>query len=223
MTEDRKHNIYDTVIFDLDGTLLNTLDDLCDGVNHALNQYHYPLRSLEEVRSFVGNGIHKLMERAVPAFVTEEELSQVFDEFRTYYTAHCNVKTRPYEGILQLLANLKSDGYKTAIVSNKNDAAVKELAELYFSGLIDVAVGQREGIRIKPAPDSVNEVMRLLHTEYSKALYVGDSEVDKATADQAHMDCILVDWGFRDREDLVTLNPGRVISHSDELFKYMVK
>ncbi len=218
--QDRKE--YDTVIFDLDGTLLNTLEDLKDAVNYVLQQHEYPLRSLEEIRTFVGNGIFLLVQRALPSGITEEEKNQAFLEFREYYTSHCQQKTRPYEGILTLLKELQNSGIQIAIVSNKNDAAVKQLADEYFPGLIQVSVGQREGIKTKPAPDSVNEVMQLLHTNARQALYVGDSEVDMATAENAKMDYVLVDWGFRHREELLKLHPVKVISRPEELLELIM-
>jgi haloacid dehalogenase superfamily, subfamily IA, variant 3 with third motif having DD or ED/haloacid dehalogenase superfamily, subfamily IA, variant 1 with third motif having Dx(3-4)D or Dx(3-4)E len=209
--------MYQAVIFDLDGTLLNTLEDLRDGVNHALRLQGYQERSLEEVRRFVGNGIWKLIERAVPEGVEEEKREAVFQEFRSYYTSHCRVKTRPYEGIIELLQLLKQKKVAMAIVSNKNDAAVKKLAKYYFSDFIDVAIGEREGIRKKPAPDSVYEAMRLLGAEKGQTVYVGDSDVDRETAANAGLDCVSVTWGFREEEMLKGLNPEYLIRKPEEL------
>lgn len=222
-THNLENRRYDTIIFDLDGTLLDTLEDLHDAVNHIFNRYGYPLRSLEEIRTFVGNGIYHLIKRAIPEGLSEEEFQSVLLEYRKYYTNNYKNKTKPYEGIMDLLAYVKQQGYRTAIVSNKNDAAVKKLTEDYFADYIDVAVGQREGIGVKPAPDSVNEVMRLLHTDASKSVYVGDSEVDKATAENASMDYVLVDWGFRHREELEQLQPMKIVSHTDELAEYLMR
>ena len=216
--QNRKNSsLYDTVIFDLDGTLLDTLEDLKDAVNHVLKNHGFPLRSLEEVRSFVGNGMYLLMKRSAPEDTPEEELNKVFQEYRQYYTSHCKINTRPYEGVIELLQTLKAQGFQVAIVSNKNDAAVKELAKDYFQGLIDVAVGQREGIQTKPAPDMVHEVMKILHTSAKTTIYVGDSEVDKATAENAALSYVLVDWGFRSKAQLQKLNPKKIISRSEEL------
>lgn len=209
--------MYQAVIFDLDGTLLNTLEDLRDGVNHALALAGYPERSLDEVRTFVGNGIAKLIERAVPEGITEKEREQVFQEFRTYYTEHCRVKTSPYNGIAELLSYLKEHGFLMAIVSNKNDAAVKELTKYYFADYIEVAIGEREGIRKKPAPDSVYEAIKLLGVEKEQAVYVGDSDVDRATAANAGLDCISVTWGFRDEAMLRELKPEYLIHSPEEL------
>lgn len=209
--------MYQAVIFDLDGTLLNTLEDLKDGVNHALRLSGYPQRSLEEVRRFVGNGIRKLIERAVPEGLEAEKQEVVFQEFRSYYTEHCRIKTCLYDGVMELLQSLKEHGIAMAIVSNKNDAAVKELAKYYFADYIEVAIGEREGIRKKPAPDSVFEAMRLLGVEKEQAVYVGDSDVDRATASNAGLDCISVTWGFRDAEMLKELKPEYLVEEPEEI------
>lgn len=200
---------YKLAIFDLDGTLLETLEDLHDSTNHALVSQGLPPRTLDEVRRFVGNGIHKLIERAVPEGSSSETVEQVFEEFKTWYAVHCNDKTRAYDGIKEMLLALRKAGVRTAVVSNKADFGVQTLCKTYFSGLLDVAVGQREGIRLKPAPDSVNEVLRLLEIRREDAVYIGDSDVDIDTARNAGMDCISVTWGFRRREFL--LEHGAVI------------
>ncbi|MDD7402937.1 MAG: HAD-IA family hydrolase [Butyribacter sp.] len=209
--------MYQTVIFDLDGTLLNTLEDLTDSTNYALTSCGYPERTLEEVRQFVGNGIRKLIERAVPAGTNVEQTDKVFDIFRSYYFEHCQIKTRPYDGIMDLLQYLKEHSFQMAIVSNKNDAAVKELAKDYFSEYIDVAIGEREGIQKKPAPDSVFEAMRLLGAEPETTVYVGDSDVDYQTATNAGLDCVSVTWGFRNEEELRSLHPAYLIHKPEEL------
>ena len=200
---------YKLAIFDLDGTLLETLEDLHDSTNHALVSQGLPPRTLDEVRRFVGNGIHKLIERAVPEGSSSETVEQVFEEFKTWYAVHCNDKTSAYDGIKEMLLALRKAGVRTAVVSNKADFGVQTLCKTYFSGLLDVAVGQREGIRLKPAPDSVNEVLRLLEIRREDAVYIGDSDVDIDTARNAGMDCISVTWGFRRREFL--LEHGAVI------------
>ena len=210
---------YDTVIFDLDGTLLNTLEDLKDAVNYVMRQNGYPERTLEEVRHFVGNGIRKLMERAVPENVKGETFERVFEEFRSFYTAHCQEKTCAYEGIVSLLQELKKQGIALAIVSNKNHAAVCELNEIYFKEYIKVAIGQRDGIRKKPAPDTVLQALKELGKEKETALYVGDSEVDYQTAGNTGMDCVLVTWGFRTVEELSEFKPYVFISKPEELLR----
>lgn len=221
MKQNSKLKPYDTVIFDLDGTLLDTLEDLTDCVNHILVKFDYPERTKAEVRSFVGNGIAMLMKRALPENVDEERLKEVVESFRIYYTAHCSVKTKPYPGIMELLGHLKGKGYKLAVVSNKNDDAVKKLEQVHFPGMFLIAMGKKDGVRKKPAPDAVLEVMRQLQTEKATALYVGDSEVDKQTADNSGVDCVLVDWGFKEHDYLLQQNPKKVVSSTEELLELL--
>ena len=201
----------DTVVFDLDGTLLDTLDDLMNSVNYALESNGYPARTRDEVRRFVGNGILLLMQRALPSGQEHPDFEKVFAGFKEHYGIHCNDLTKPYDGIMELLELLKEKGVKMAIVSNKADFAVKELSEIYFKGIIPVAIGEKEseGIRKKPAPDTVMEALRQLGSTTENAVYVGDSEVDLATAENCGMDYILCEWGFREREKLEELG-GKV-------------
>ena len=208
---------YDTVIFDLDGTLLNTLEDLADAVNFVMRANQYPERTVEEVRCFVGNGIRRLMEQAVPKHVIGEEFERVFEEFKNYYTEHCQIKTCAYEGIMSLLSCLYEKRYAMAIVSNKNHAAVCELNDIYFKEYIKVAIGQKDGIRKKPAPDTVIQALKELGKEKETAIYVGDSEVDFATAENTGMDCVLVTWGFRTVEELAEFSPTAFINRPEEL------
>lgn len=193
---------YDTVIFDLDGTLLNTLEDLADSVNYALKACDMPQKTIDEVRCFVGNGVRKLMIRAVPQGEENPRFEEAFTIFKEYYGEHCNDKTRPYEGIMELLTILKEKGYAIGIVSNKIDSAVKELNSRYFAGIIDVAIGEREGVLRKPAPDTVLTALQELGKEKESAIYIGDSDVDIATARNVGMPCVSVLWGFRDKEFL---------------------
>ena len=201
----------DTVVFDLDGTLLDTLDDLKNSVNYALESNGYPARTKDEVRRFVGNGILLLMQRALPSGQENPDFDKVFSCFKEHYGIHCNDLTKPYDGIMELLELLKEKGVKMAIVSNKADFAVRELSEIYFKGIIPVAIGETasEGIRKKPAPDTVMEALRQLGSTTEHAVYVGDSEVDLATAKNCGMDYILCEWGFREREKLEELG-GKV-------------
>lgn len=189
---------YDTVIFDLDGTLLYTLDDLTRAVNVAMEKMKMPCCTLEQVRSYVGNGIRKLVERAVPEGTSEEKTDEAFAYFKAYYDVHCLDKTVPYDGIEELLNGLKNQGYKMAIVSNKQDAPVKELQKKFFSEYISVAIGEQEGMKRKPAPDTVFAALRELGSSPEHAVYVGDSDVDFDTANNAGLPCISVLWGFRD-------------------------
>lgn len=197
---DRK---YDAIVFDLDGTLLNTLEDLKDSVNYGLRKFGMPERSLEEIRCFVGNGVQKLIERAVPKGTSQGEYEQVFMAFKKYYSIHCNDKTDLYPGIRELLTELKKSGYCMAIVSNKLQTGVETLKELYFKDYITVAIGGKEGIPQKPAPDMVIEAMEQLGITKEKVVYVGDSEVDIATAANTGIDCIVATWGFRSMQELL--------------------
>ncbi len=192
---------YEAVIFDLDGTLLNTLEDLRDSVNYGLAQYGMPQRSLEEIRHFVGNGVQRLIELAVPSGTELQLQEKIFESFRSHYKVHCNDKTRLYPGIEELLAELKRRGFLMAIVSNKLQEGVDALWEQYFKEFLQTAIGAREGIRKKPAPDTVTEALRILNIPGQRAVYVGDSEVDIATARNSEMDCITVTWGFRTRKE----------------------
>lgn len=215
-------NKKDTVIFDLDGTLLNTLEDLRDSVNVIMEQYGYPVHSLEQIRTFVGNGIGKLMERSVPGGRDNPDLKQALSDFKGYYTGHCRIKTKPYDGVVDLMKTLSGHGYKLAIVSNKNDAAVKELNEIYFSAYTMAALGDREGRARKPAPDAVFAALRELGSRREQAVYIGDSEVDYETAVNSGMDCILVSWGFRDREVLECFEGAVVVDTCEEIRKLLL-
>ncbi len=192
---------YDGVIFDLDGTLLNTLEDLMDSVNYGVKAHHMPERSLEEIRCFVGNGVERLIELAVPEGTGDLEREKVFAQFKAHYNIHCNDKTGLYPGVEELLARLKEEGFAMAIVSNKLQEGVDALNKQYFDRYVETAIGAREGIRKKPAPDTVMEALRILDLPKERVVYVGDSEVDIATAQNAGMDCINVAWGFRTRKE----------------------
>lgn len=209
------------IIFDLDGTLLNTLEDLKDSVNATLSTYGFPERSLEEVRKFVGNGVARLMELAVPKQLEKEKAKEVLDFFKGYYAKNCNHKTRPYDGILTLLEYLKNQGYQLAIVSNKFDTAVKELNQLYFSNFIQVAIGQREGVRKKPFPDTVMIALEELGGSAEEAIYIGDSEVDVETAKNAGLRLLSVDWGFRTRDELVYSGAQNIVEKPEDIIDYL--
>ena len=193
---------YQTVLFDLDGTLLDTLEDLAGAANATLKAHGMPAHTVREIRSFLGNGMANLIERSAPAGTDKEELAALLADFKAYYGAHCTERTRPYAGIPELLAALRKAGIKTAMISNKGDFAVQSLAKDYFDGLLDLAVGERAGIPRKPAPDMVRSALAALHADPAAAIYVGDSEVDILTAKNAGLACISVTWGFRDAKDL---------------------
>lgn len=192
----------DTIIFDLDGTLLDTLEDLTNSVNYALERCQMPVRTISEVKGFVGNGIRVLMVNAVPDGEKNPRFEEAFSIFKEHYAVHCNDKTRAYDGVCALLETLKEKGYALAIVSNKVDSAVQELKEKYFSA-VGVAIGDREGIRRKPEADSVLLALKELGSARERAVYVGDSDVDLMTAANSGLPCISVLWGFRDREFLL--------------------
>lgn len=213
--------MYDTIIFDLDGTLLNTLEDLCDSTNYALNKYGYSKRSIEEIRNFVGNGVSKLIERALPSEASTIEFEQVFESFKEHYSEHCNDKTGPYEGIMDLLYELNNRGYKLGIASNKMKSAVVTLNELYFDGLIQGVAGVCDGVAPKPDAFMVECVLKELNSNRENTLYVGDSQVDVATAGNAGLDMVTVLWGFRDRNELEAVGAGNFIEQPMELLKYL--
>lgn len=194
---------YDTYIFDLDGTLLSTLADLQTSCNYALREHNMPERTFEEVRMFVGNGVKKLMERAVPDGLNNPQFASVFELFKQHYLVHSLDTTKPYEGVLEMLTALKAQGKNIAVVSNKFYTATQELCRHFFGELVPVAIGEREDIRKKPAPDTVDEAFRQLGVSREKAVYIGDSDVDLATAKNSHLPCISVLWGFRDKAFLL--------------------
>ena len=207
----------DTIIFDLDGTLLDTLEDLTDSVNYAMERFGLPAHTPDAVRGFVGNGVAKLIERAIPQGVENPSYEAIFETFKEHYAKHCEDKTRPYEGIMEVLALLKKQGYHLAIVSNKFDGAVKQLCKKYFGEYISVAIGESDQVKRKPAPDTVYQALRELGSEGSRAIYVGDSEVDLQTAQNAQLRCVSVTWGFRTKEQLLNAGAGPIIRTPQEL------
>lgn len=211
---------YKAVLFDLDGTLTYTLEDLWLSVNYALGGMNMPERTLEEVRQFVGNGVEVLMRQAVPEGTTEEAFFRCFSRFKAHYVEHCQDHTRLYDGILPLMDALKERGVKMAIVSNKLQAGVDELYQQYFSQYMAVAIGEREGVGRKPAPDMALLAMRELGMQPEDCLYVGDSEVDVATARTAGLDCLAVLWGFRSREALEQAGATRFAQRPEEVLQF---
>ena len=210
-----------TVVFDLDGTLLDTLQDLANAVNYALEHQGMPKRTLEEVRQFVGNGVRLLMIRAVPDGERNPLFEETFALFKEYYGKHCNDNTKPYAGVVELIETLKKKGYAVAIVSNKIDFAVKELNDLYFKGIVPVAIGEKEDIRRKPAPDTVFEGLKELGKTKEEAVYVGDSDVDLETAKSSGMPCISVLWGFRDKEFLAEHGVERYAKTAEDVLRFV--
>ena len=205
-------------IFDMDGTILDTLEDLQASLNFALEQNGLPQRTLEEVRRFVGDGIRKLVERACPAGADETTRETVLQTMLGHYKQHGTEHTRPYEGIHELLENLRKCGIRTAVVSNKTDFAVQDFSRVYFPGLFDFVTGERAEVRKKPAPDMVNRALEALQIARDEAVYIGDSEVDFQTASNAQMACVLVAWGFRGRAFLETLGPScTVVDRPEEI------
>lgn len=207
----------DTIIFDLDGTLLNTLDDLSNSVNYTLSQYKLPQQSKSQIRRFLGNGIRRLVYQSLPTNISESIKEEVLSCFRQYYLEHNMDYTQPYEGILNMLKECKKRKMKLAIVSNKLDPAVKELRKYFFSDYIDTALGETPEIKRKPEPDMVIKAMELLHSEKSSSVYVGDSEVDLSTARNTDIRCISVSWGFRDKSFLAKQGADIIIDSPDEL------
>ena len=210
---------YSTYIFDLDGTLLDTLGDLAASVNFALREHGMPEHSIDDVRSFVGNGVRLLMERAIPDGADNPDFEATFATFRQYYMAHSLDTTRPYDGVPEALRELRNRGCQLAVVSNKMMAATQELIRHFFPDTIAVAIGEHEaeGIRKKPAPDTVFAALRELGVGQEGAVYVGDSDVDILTAENAGLPCISVLWGFRDKDFLIKHGAKTLISAPSEL------
>ena len=210
---------YELIVFDMDGTILDTLEDLKNSMNHTLKLHNMPQRTLDEIRSFVGNGIRKLIERAVTAGTSDEKIDVIHKDFMAHYEIHCADFTRPYDGVIDLIKELRNRGYKTAVVSNKADTAVQDLCVQYFPGLFDLAIGERPEIAKKPAADMVNLALEQLGFSKEKAVYIGDSDVDVATARNSNLDMIAVDWGFRTREFLMEQGAETIVSAPEEILE----
>ncbi|MBR0092191.1 MAG: HAD family hydrolase [Lachnospiraceae bacterium] len=213
---------YRLAIFDMDGTTLDTLEDLRDAANHALRMAGFPERSMDEIRMAVGNGAQHLIRMSVPEGTSEEVCKEVLTAFQQHYRAHNNDKTRAYDGIPELLRDLKDAGVRLAVVSNKPDAAVAPLCDLYFKGLFDLAIGEREGIARKPAPDMVEYALRTLGFDKKDAVYIGDSEVDVLTANNSGIDLITVDWGFRTVAQLKKAGAETIVSTPGDVLRLIL-
>lgn len=212
-------NTYKTYIFDLDGTLLDTLNDLHASCNYALRTHGMPERSVEEVRQFVGNGVKKLMERAIPNGLDNPLFEDTLQTFRQHYLLHNLDTTRPYPGIMEMLGKLKEQEKNIAVVSNKFYTATQDLCKHFFGDTIQVAIGEREDIKKKPAPDTVLEALRQLQATKQDAVYVGDSDVDVETARNSGIPCISVLWGFRSKSFLLSHGATTFIESPSELTK----
>lgn len=208
---------YKLALFDMDGTILDTLEDLTDATNVMMEKYGYPTHSIDAVRTFVGNGLRKLVERALPAGTDDAKIDTVLGDFKVYYADHCADKTHPYDGVREMIARLREKGIITAVVSNKVDEGVQELVREYFPGLFDLAVGERPNVKPKPAPDMVFAALETLGIDICDAVFIGDSDVDLKTAQNAGIDGIFVDWGFRTPEVLRSLGAKIVVSTPEEV------
>ena len=213
---------YDLVIFDLDGTLLNTLEDLAFACNTALAEFGFPRRSTEEVRTFIGNGVARLIRRAVPEGTTDETIAEVLSRFKAIYTDNVNVHTVPYPGIPELLDALRAAGVKCAVNSNKVDNAVQLLCDAHFDGRLDLALGERRDIPKKPAPDGARRIMNTLGVTPERTLYVGDGDADLLTAQNAGIDSAWVSWGYRRREELAGIAIPRAFDDVEQLKLYIL-
>ncbi len=206
------------VIFDLDGTLLDTLEDLYTAVNHALREFGFPERSIDEIRRFIGNGVKKLMERSVPSGTDKETEEKCLDSFRSYYLSHMADHTKAYDGTIELLEKLREKGISTSVVSNKLHTAVEGLCKDYFAGLIDHAIGVSVEEERKPSPVNVFKSMELSSSKAEETVFVGDSEVDVQTAHNAHIRCIGITWGFRSRQELIENGADFIAETAQEVY-----
>lgn len=212
-----------TVIFDLDGTILDTIEDIAGAVNYILEKYEMPLRTVKEVRMFVGNGLLNLLKRCVPKGTADETIKEMFPDFVAFYKSHDDIRTKPYDGIPEAIKELKEKGYKLAVASNKRQEAVEDLCHKFYEGLFDDMAGDKEGFNIKPAPDMIERIMNNLGTVKSDVIYVGDSEVDILTSSNADIKGIFVSWGFRDKELLKEKGAEIIVDSPDELIEMIEK
>lgn len=213
---------YKAVIWDLDGTLLDTLEDLKNSVNYGLDEFNMPNITLEMTRRFVGNGVGRLIELAVPEGTDKETEAKVLASFKAHYEEHSLDATKPYEGVVDVLKALKEKGYKMAIVSNKIENAVGELAEKFFPGLIDVAIGETPDVPKKPAPDMIFKALDRLSVAKEEAIFIGDSDVDVATGINSGLDMLTVLWGFRDEDELIEAGAKVFVRKPDEILEKLI-
>ena len=213
---------YSTILFDMDGTVLDTLQDLWASTNAVLRELGYPERSLDDIRSYVGNGARNQIRCALPEGSGDDAIDDALSRYRAHYAAHCRDHTKPYPGVVEALRRLKDAGKKLAVVSNKPDAAVRLLSDEHFGALMDVAIGETPTLRRKPAPDTVDAALAALGAEKAGAVYVGDSEVDVATAQNAGLPLIAVSWGFRSRAALQEAGAATIVDTPEELLALLL-
>ena len=214
---------YKAVLFDMDGTVLDTLADLTNAVNHTLSEYGMPLLDRRQVASYLGNGAEYLMSRAVPAGTPDARREEMLHAYQPWYDSHCAILTAPYPGILPLMQALREAGVKQAVISNKQDSAVRQLAEQHFPGLLETAVGESPAVRRKPNPDAVLAALREMGIEKENAVYVGDTEVDLRTAENAGLACAVVGWGFRTEEQLREAGAARIFHSAEQLRDWLLE
>lgn len=207
------------VLFDLDGTLLDTIEDLADSLNHILTQYDLPVHTVAEVQQLVGNGIPKLLERAVSRDTPKERIGEMYRQFLAYYQTHCRIKTKPYAGIPELIDELKHRGFRLGVISNKADPATQELIARFFAGQFDFVLGATEGRKLKPDRAMLDAALTALSLSAGEAVYVGDSQVDIETARNAGLPCISVTWGFRSRETLLENGAALLADTTEEVLR----
>ncbi len=214
---------YKAAIFDMDGTILDTIDDIANSVNYSLKKYGFGERTLEDILSFVGNGIHRTLEKSVPPGTADSVVDILFDCYNEHYKVNCAVNTRPFDGIKEVIEELRKAGVYTAVVSNKEDRDAKVLSDMFFGGLFDCVVGRKKNTRRKPYPDSTLDVLSHLGISTREALYIGDSEVDYETAKNASVDVALVTWGFRKESFLSAFEPNYLVKIPNEILKIMLE
>ncbi len=212
---------YDAIFFDLDGTVVDSLQDIVDAVNHTMRHFQLPERTADELKPHLGWGVGHLM-RAILPELPQEKVDEVLDHYRPYYARHAGDKSRPFDGIPGMMERLKADGLLLAILSNKPDAAVQPLVRQYFSGLVSLAVGELPNVRRKPHPDMVEAAARQLNVPLARCLYVGDTEVDIDTAKNAGIDCACVTWGFRTRKQLRSAGATVIVDTPEALASYIL-
>lgn len=214
---------YKLAIFDLDGTILNSLDDLADSVNHALEINSFPTHSIDSIRTFIGNGARLLAKRSLPEGADDATIERVLADFQAYYKTHGDIKTKPYDGVLSALDTIKKQGIKLAVLSNKPDSATQTLCKRYFGDTFDYVAGEKSGIPRKPAPDGVDVILNQLGIDKCDAVYIGDSEVDVETAKNSGLDCISTAWGFRDESVLLDAGATCIVYDTDALLNAITK